>query len=621
MGHIFGIISKDDLLSGRIARERAISDICSRSNQIRQDKQEILLPRAIVSISCGKTKAVRTEKGFFIFKGLLFEDDLKEVFSRFNNLSDVQSLQSFTSDIDFEGIFIIYSAEENCIALIRDRIGIGQLYWASHGDNFYFSTRPDNIGVHPDLDSEFDVQYSAIYAASHYRYIDANIQGSPFKDVHRLSPATILVNEAGSILQREFWRLRVAPFSEKSEEKLAEEYATVLKSAVARRLSHANNPAFLLSGGMDSSSVASCAWQQSGAGVTAYSTVYSDATYDEYSEIQSMLNDRVATWTPVTLDSPNLLELVPRMVACHGEPVCTSTWLSHFEVSQRVAGNGHDVLFGGLGGDELNAGEFEYFPFFFADLRSANQFDSLNNEIAKWAEYHNHPIYRKGRIEAENMMIQYCDLKNPGTCRPNLQRLLRYMDVLEPAYFSLAEFKPAMPKLTDSYLTNRCYQDLILETTPCCVRSEQRHGDTFGFISTDPFLDYRVVEFMFSVPGTLKIRDGITKYLLRVAMKGILPEETRTRIKKTGWNAPAHQWFLQGGMELILDLLPKEGVGLYVPERVEKLIDEHRDIVLNNMERENHMMFLWQTLNMLCWRRYVNELRSELSKFKNLELK
>ena len=62
---------------------------------------------------------------------------------------------------------------------------------------------------------------------------------------------------------------------------------------------------------------------------------------------------------------------------------------------------------------------------------------------------------------------------------------------------------------------------------------------------------------MFRVPGTMKIRDGVTKRLLREAMRGILPEETRTRIKKTGWNAPAHVWFSGAGLERLQDLVAR----------------------------------------------------------------
>ena len=61
------------------------------------------------------------------------------------------------------------------------------------------------------------------------------------------------------------------------------------------------------------------------------------------------------------------------------------------------------MLFGGLGGDELNAGEYEYFPLFFADLAAAGANDQLAHEIACWAAHHDHPIHRKDAAVARRV--------------------------------------------------------------------------------------------------------------------------------------------------------------------------------------------------------------------------
>src|SRR3954451_13916418 len=102
---------------------------------------------------------------------------------------------------------------------------------------------------------------------------------------------------------------------------------------------------------------------------------------------------------------------------------------------------------------------------------------------------------------------------------------------------------------------------------------------------------------MFGVGGELKIRDGVTKRLLREATVGILPDETRQRIKKTGWNAPADQWFRGSGGDVLRELIQApEGKAdaVYDLDRVRSLINEHEEIVASGEPRENHMMFLWQ---------------------------
>jgi asparagine synthase (glutamine-hydrolysing) len=168
-----------------------------------------------------------------------------------------------------------------------------------------------------------------------------------------------------------------------------------------------------------------------------------------------------------------------------------------------------------------------------------------------------------------------------------------------------------------SWLLNRTYQDIYRETAPCCLRAEDRHTTSQGLQRFDPFFDYRLMEFMFAVPGSCKIRDGVTKRLLREAMTGILPDETRLRIKKTGWNAPAHRWFSRGqNLDDLRDLVASRAFrerGLYNVPEVMRLIDEHIDIVENNRVVDNHMMFLWQLVNVEIWLANISEIARKVS--------
>jgi asparagine synthase (glutamine-hydrolysing) len=165
-----------------------------------------------------------------------------------------------------------------------------------------------------------------------------------------------------------------------------------------------------------------------------------------------------------------------------------------------------------------------------------------------------------------------------------------------------------------SYLKNRTYQDIFRETAPCCLRAEDRQTTAFNIDHIDPFFDHRLTEFMFRIPGNLKIRDGVTKILLRKAMKNILPDETRTRIKKTGWNAPAHTWFSQGkSAEELGDLIASKSFkerGIYNVDIVKQLFKEHTNYVQENKVIENHMMFFWQLVNLETW---INQMSTEKS--------
>jgi asparagine synthase (glutamine-hydrolysing) len=113
---------------------------------------------------------------------------------------------------------------------------------------------------------------------------------------------------------------------------------------------------------------------------------------------------------------------------------------------------------------------------------------------------------------------------------------------------------------------------------------------------------------MFRVPGALKIRDGVTKVLLRGATRGLLPDETRERIKKTGWNAPAHVWFSGRNLSQLRDLIASREFrerGIYDVPAVLRIVEEHVELVTSAVPKENHMMFLWQLVNLELWLRSI----------------
>lgn len=490
--------------------------------------------------------------------------------------------------------------------LARDRFGVRPLYHAAAADGFAFASRPRALLGLPGVGREPDREYVALVAGSHYRYFDNRPGRSPFAAVAQVPQAHLVeVRDGRTPQMRRWWGLGDAPDLDDSEEDLAERYRELLLDAVGIRLARAGRPAFTLSGGMDSSSVLASAAHIAGCPQPAWSTVYSNSDYDESGEIRDMLEAAVEQWHPVRVDAPDVLALVERMVAAHDEPVATATWLAHWVLAGAVADSGATTLFGGLGGDELNAGEYEYFLYRFADLRAAGAEDELAREVEAWARHHDHPVFRKN---AEVMEAGLARLTDPASRRilPDRARLERYVDAVDPEWFDLRGFEPEMDHPFASYLKNRTYQDLFRETAPCCLRAEDRHTSAMGIRNCDPFFDHRLAELMFRVPGAMKIRDGITKRLLRQATRGLLPEPTRTRIKKTGWNAPADLWFAGSGRDLLHDLVDSEdfrAASVYRLDVVRRLIDEHDEIVSSGRAAENHMMFLWQLVNLELWLR------------------
>ncbi|OVE76892.1 asparagine synthase [bacterium F11] len=509
----------------------------------------------------------------------------------------------------------LYDSHLNLLWLARDRFGCKPLYYHFKDNRFLFSSRLKSLISIPGIFQGFNKKFVAIFAASHYRSFDNDSEASPYEGISQLPAAHYIQVQGSTIRKSAYWRLTDSAEIAKDENSLAEQYRSLLLQSVSDRLKVVSKPAFTLSGGMDSSSVLGSAVSIKRERQQAFSTVYEDKTYDESLEIGSMLDSAVEKWNPIQIGQPDILDDVEKMIDLHDEPVATATWLPHYHLSQKVAQEGFDSIFGGLGGDELNAGEYEYFFFHFADLRKEGKEKELDEEMKFWVQYHDHPIYKKNKDVMEEALSRLVDFSRPGVCLSDKKRLNRYVPALRKDFFDLTNFEPIMDHSFNKYLKNRTYQDIYRETMPCCLRAEDRQTMAFGLDNFLPFLDYRVVEFMFRIPGDLKIKKGVTKHLLRLAMKDILPEETRTRIKKTGWNAPAHVWFSGKGQTLLKDIVHSQSFrerGIYDVEYVKNLIEEHNQIIQKGKEQDNHMMFFWQLVNLELWLNSIERIKKPL---------
>ncbi|WP_119167997.1 asparagine synthetase B family protein [Algihabitans albus] len=535
--------------------------------------------------------------------GLEKASDIRLVASLIRRLGFAAALERLDGDFALAA----FDPETRKLHLARDRLGVKPLYWSPLSDGIAFGSQPRALLTLPEVPNDLDRKFVARFGACHYRGIDAVPEASPYAAVYQIPAGHRLEASPQTAPQvRAWWCLENEPeFAVAQADELAETYRTLLFEAVRKRVATAERPIFTLSGGLDSSSVLCSATEVTGRKQEAISSVYVDPRYDERNEIQDVVETAVSRWHMIEVgDSVDLFGLVAELTEIHDEPVATATWLSHHLLCRDVAAGGFDALFGGLGGDELNAGEYEYFPLHFADLRAAGREAEVAREVAAWAHHHDHPIYRKDAAAAEQMMARLADPVVRGQCKADPERLFRYRPLLTPEWDEMGGFEPDMSGPFHSYLKNRTFQDMFRETLPCCLRAEDRQATAFGLAHHDPFLDHRLVAFMYRVPGDLKIRDGVTKQLLRRAMQGVLPEATRTRIAKTGWNAPAHRWFGGRTLEALRDRVRSTDFrtrGVFDPDAVEALLDEHAEIVAGDRPQENHMMLLWQLLNLDLW--------------------
>ena len=149
------------------------------------------------------------------------------------------------------------------------------------------------------------------------------------------------------------------------KEDYGEESSPVGDDSIKRRINKHPKPFFTLSGGMDSSTILSSAVKLLGKKLPAITTIYDDETYDESFDIKPMLKKNVGEWHKIKISSKNIDSKIIEANQAHDEPMPTATWLSDFFLKKKVNKLGYKVCFSGLGGDQLNAGEHDYFHYFF----------------------------------------------------------------------------------------------------------------------------------------------------------------------------------------------------------------------------------------------------------------
>jgi asparagine synthase (glutamine-hydrolysing) len=498
-----------------------------------------------------------------------------------------------------------YDSGNRRLYLCRDRFGIRPLYYARFGNDVVFASEVKALAAHPSFRPEPEPTALFDYLAVHYRYIHRDPERTYWRGVRRVAPAAVLILDSEGEEQMRYWRLRLdEETAGLGRQEAGSRLLELMRDSTARRVACGPACCFSVSSGMDSSSVCSLAVEAAGRPQPVYSIGYGGGEYDEAEGIAPLTREKASFWRNLVLDRPPLMETVQRMVRLADGPVCTVTWLAHRALVNAAAEDGYDVIFSGLGGDECLAGEYEHFLFFFADLRAAGLTDRLEAEIEGWVRLHDHPVFRKSKAVARDAVQRLTDPARPGRVLLDQRRYRRYFDDLSPDFIAAGQEMPVMDSPYSGYLVNRCWQDLAYETTPPSLAADEANVSARGMFSRFPFLDHRVVEFCYSLPGTIKYDRGVTKALWRKAMRGILPEANIVNTVKTGFNAPLNRWLAGPDRADTLDLIHSHSFrqrGWFKPGRAEQLFRDHL------AGRDNHMMLFWQIINAELWLRSLGE--------------
>src|SRR6266567_2489529 len=424
-----------------------------------------------------------------------------------------------------------------------------------------------------------------------------------FTAIRKLPPASTLVLslDGGEPVVSRYWSLRFAPDVRVTEGEWIERLRAELTDAVrCHMISDVPIGAFL-SGGLDSSTVVALMAQASGAPVRTFSIGFDEADFDEL-RFARQVATRYATDHYELVVKPNALEVLPKLAWHFDEPFADSSAIPTYYVS-KITREHVTVALSGDGGDENFAGYRRYARALALHERFDRGAGRLTRPLLRLASQLL-PVGAPGQALAGMLgagpLERYFRLVTYQR-RETLRRLLsgdvaaRVGAASSPALFA----RLASEGDTPDYVSTLQHIDMATYLPGDILAKVDAMSMAVSLESRVPLLDHRLMEFLATIPSTLKLRNGSGKYLLQRAMAQDLPGEILTR-RKMGFGVPLGAWFRGELRDMARDVLlgaQARERGLFRPSEVESLLATH------DSGRRDCSARLWSLICFELWMR------------------
>ena len=516
----------------------------------------------------------------------------------------------FVHHLRGEFAIALFDASRNRLVLVRDRFGVKPLHVHIKDRAVYWGSEIKSLLVNPDVPGELDAK------AAMGQMMNLMLPGqTAFSEIAKVRPGHMMVIEKHGehlqVAQHKYWDLDFPPEEEYGDSSDAvahtEAVAEGLQDAVRTRLEADVPVGCYLSGGIDSCSILGLAGALQQSPVKAFTISFDHHAYDEAEPAKEMARSVNADQEILSLDSTDLygdsyVEAVRHAERAFYNPFSVAKW----HLSRRVRDSGYRVVVTGEGSDELFAG----YPFFKQDLLR-----------------HGTPQQRAalGNVAQDNAIFRGATISEEALDHPELTRVCGFT----PAWIQpwMTTLKRARPLLADDVLEDlNGYEPVgLLADTLDATRLDGRHvldkaqytyaktlmesqvlgwsGDRMDMAHSmearPAFLDHKLAERATLVPPPLRIRNGVEKWILREAMKGLLPESLYKRPKFAFMAPPSHvdqskRTAVRGLCDRYLSGENIRRVGLFDPARVDGFIRQaanqddqtecvRNDVILNHL--------------------------------------
>jgi asparagine synthase (glutamine-hydrolysing) len=553
----------------------------------------------------GGHQPIANEDGtrWIVFNGELYNyrelrDPLQRAGHRFTTESDTEVVlhayeewgDEFLSRLNGMFGLAIWDGAARRLTLARDRVGIKPLHYVQVGGRLLFASELKALLADPLVPRRVDLEAVADYLALEY----VPTPGSMLAGVRKLPPGHALTwwQDDGRIAVRRWWDVDLTASERPDGRRLdvdecAAELRAALREAVRRELVADVPLGVFLSGGIDSSAVAAMMAELTPGNVRSFSIGFADRSFDESSHARHVARHLGTEHRELVLEPRMLEELVPRISELLDEPMADASIIPTYLLS-RFTREHVKVALGGDGGDELLAG----YPTLIAH-RLARPYRTLLPGFVRGglvpAAVGRLPV-SMNNISLDFKLRRFVG----GAGLPVGERHVRWMGSFPSAAVAgllapdvAAELRaPAAAEAVAGHLAAQplreelnqvLYLDMKLYMENDILVKLDRASMMASLEARVPLLNVGFVEHVARLPLDLKLRGLRSKYLLKRALRGVLPDEILNRPKK-GFGIPVAKWFRGPLRELLLDTLHRDKIereGLFQWQAVERLLQEH----------------------------------------------
>jgi asparagine synthase (glutamine-hydrolysing) len=505
----------------------------------------------------------------------------------------------------FRGMFAfaVWDEPRRRLLLVRDRLGVKPLYYSANPDGVTFGSEIKSLLEDPDVPRAWSAEALDAYLALCYVPAPRTI----YRNVWKLPAGHLLVAQNGRVRVRRYWDLTFTGDGDAAREAeyLARLEELVDQSVRLRLMSDVPLGAFL-SGGIDSSIVVASMVRQCATRVVTASVGFDDNAFNELDYARTVA-EHLGTDSHEEIVKPEIVDLLPKLAWHLDEPFADSSAVPTYYVS-KAAREHVTVALSGDGGDELWAGYARH-RVEHAEVEARRWLGRVGRRMAGRLGS-KLPLTVKGARSLRHLAMTPADAYaqkhayglfdnwiRRSLYSPDFAHEVRDADPLVDLRLAYQSCGSADP------LDRALYVDVKTYLVDDIMTKVDKMSMAVSLESREPLLDHKLLEFAATIPSSLKLRSGRTKYLLRRLLERRIPKAIVDR-PKHGFSAPIGRW-LRGPLAPMVDALLHDGRlrdrGIFDDRAVAQLWRDHREGTTDHCHR------LWSLVMLELWfRQFVD---------------